>query len=121
MATGTIPSQFNPTFKQYINTTSKATTANAWEYTGKSITIPSGKRAIVQGYLQWASGKPIGFGLDGSSTASTPYRCYESGLTVYSCSFILGSGTYYIYEKRSTVPSSNNTLIVEGFEFDSTN
>lgn len=102
-----------------ITGTYKATTANTWEYTGKSFTVPSGHMYLVKLQLGWASGKPIGVGVHTSTNVSGfPSWHFADSEGVYNAPvFLLYAGTYYLFEKRATVPSLTNTYWINAIDF----
>lgn len=96
----------------FTNHQFKATTTS-WEYIGKTITVPTGHIYLVLLMVGWASGRPIGIGLNAASTIGAPgfpERGYiENTNGVYwSPTFFLTAGTYYVFCKRATVPTANN-------------
>lgn len=103
------------------NYTFKNTTANAWQYTGKSFTIPDGYAAICYVLSNYASGACKGLGLSVASTlpaAGAPELHQDTNSTHLNrtCAFYVPAGTYYVFSKRAAVSSSNNTYNVQGIQ-----
>lgn len=91
----------------------KATAANTWQYTGLSFTIPSGHQYLVRPYIGWNSGKPTGVGFETSTSMGTnvpPTYIFENanGFSTPPV-FLLPAGTFYLFEKRASVPTVANT------------
>lgn len=92
-----------------INWAFKATAANTWQYTGKSFTVPSGYLYLANIYLGFSSGNPTGMGIHTASSGTPRWRQEATGIQ-QSPTWTLGAGTYYIFERRASVPSTANTL-----------
>lgn len=108
-----------PRYKRIINAQSfNTTTANVWQYTGKSFTIPTNHVYIARLYTQYANGKPIGLGFHTASSfagANTaPIYNIENSLGVSGLTTILEPGTYYVWSKRGG--TGNNTYTVTAFD-----
>ena len=99
----------------------KATAANTWQYTGLSFTIPSGHQYLTRVWEDWNSGKPIGVGFETSTAIGTkgfPTYNFENANGFYTPPvFLLPAGTFYLFEKRATVPTSANTDYVSFIGF----
>lgn len=86
------------------------TSANAWENTGISITVPQYHKYLVSVDTYWTNGKPIGLGLDSNASLSSlpPRYCIDRTEAVQSTpTFMLPPGKHYVYSKRSTAPAEN--------------
>lgn len=94
----------------------KGTAANTWQYNGVSFTIPSGHLYLVRPTLSWNTGKPIGVGFDSSSAVGSsgfPAYNFENANGFYVPPvFMLYTGTYYMFEKRASTPTTANTTYV---------
>lgn len=93
------------------------TTANAWEYTGFSITIPSGHAAILTANTTYNNGRPYGIGFNTSSTVSSTFgapamniQSPSSSQAVVRATFLVQSGTYYLFNKRAATGSNRYTI-----------
>lgn len=99
----------------------KATAANTWEYTKLSFTIPSGHQRLVRPWVGWNSGKPTGVGFETSTSMGTkgfPTYNFENANGFYTPPvFLLPAGTFYLFEKRASVPTSANTDYVSFIDF----
>ena len=106
------------TLKDYGSVNYQATSTN-FEYTGLSFTIPAGKGAFVIVYSTWSNNKPVGISINTSSTNINLSRaCIDNGSTLApSLTTILGAGTYYVWDKRISVPTETNPISVFGYEF----
>ena len=112
------------TNKIFINGQFQATAANTWQYTGLSITVPSGHNYIVEMLPGYSTGRPIGIGLNDSQTISGAHnapiyraealRTGES--VVRSPFFLLTPGTWYLFDKRESVPTTKNSFVVRGYD-----
>lgn len=111
--------------KVFVSGSFKGTVANAWEYTGTSITVPNGHIYLVYFVPGFSTGKPIGVGLHTSDTIPTAYGAplfraeseNANDALMRTPLFVLGSGTtYYYFEKRATVPAAANTHTIAGFD-----
>lgn len=103
----------------------KGTVANAWEYIGASFTVPAGHIYVVQLQTNFASGKPLGIGLNSSTSISSAYgfpdlTCCESANGCNRGTAVLSGGTngmtYYVFCKRAAVPSTANIHTVAGLD-----
>lgn len=94
----------------------KGTAANTWQYNGVSFTIPSGHLYLVRPTLSWSTGKPIGVGFDSASSVGAsgfPAYNFENANGFYVPPvFMLYTGTYYMFEKRASTPTTANTTYV---------
>lgn len=94
----------------------KGTTANAWEYVGASFTVPIGHTYVVFMQAGYASGKPLGIGINSSSstlTLGSPDKGFlESANGCNRGIAIVPGGTAgadcYLFCKRGGVPQSAN-------------
>lgn len=110
--------------KTFASGSFKGTVANAWEYTGTTLTVPSGHIYLVYMVPGFSTGRPLGAGLHTSNTIAAsvgaPYYRAESVNTSDATSrtplFLLGPGTYYYFEKRATVPTAANSHTIGGFD-----
>lgn len=94
----------------------QATTTN-YEYTGCSYTVPQGKTAILYARAQYSSGTPIGVLLSWNSNSLNVLCATDLSGQYVSRSplaIIPGGNTVYSWEKRSSVPSSNNEAAIYG-------
>ena len=96
---------------QLASKTYKHVTANTWEYIGQSIILST--EAFVFLTSTYSSGRPTGLGLHTDTTGSYPRTiCYEAYDAQRTPIYFVGAGTYYVYEKRDSAASSNNTISV---------
>ena len=99
----------------------QATAANTWQCTGNTFVVPTNHYYIVKVRIGWSTGKPIGIGIDNSSVldaAGYPDANIENANGLYEATFFLSSGTYYIYEKRGSVPTSANSSWLSYIDID---
>ena len=95
----------------YVNY--KATTTN-YEYVGISVTVPSGYVYLVYFIAGYSTGAPTGIAIcNSSTTCSAATVIYEHLPTspLYgrnTPAYFLSAGTYYMWAKRASVPSSEN-------------
>lgn len=89
------------------------TTANTWQYTGHSFTVPSGHVYVVRLYTQYSAGKPIGLGIHSAASMSgaitAPLYNTENANGVQGYTMLLPAGTYYIWSKRAGTGSNTYT------------
>lgn len=110
--------------KVFVQSSFKGSVANDWEYTGTSITVPNRHIYIVDILTGYNTGRPIGAGLHTSATIAAaigaPYYRAEStnanDATMRMPLFLLLPGTYYYFEKRATVPTTENSHAIRGFD-----
>ncbi len=99
--------------------TYSSTTANAWQVTGLSFTVPEGHVYIVQVTGSYTNGKPYGIGLHSSNSLSqsAPLMSVEETVAKYLIrgTFIVTAGTWYICTLRAGTGS--NTYGVSGLDF----
>lgn len=99
--------------------TYSSTTANAWEVTNLSFTVPEGHIYIVEVLGSYTNGKPYGIGLHNASTLgqSAPVTSAEETVAKYVTrgTFFVRSGTWYICTLRAGTGS--NTYSVYGLDF----
>ncbi len=110
MATGTITRQKVHAVSDSVN--SKATAANTWYNTGKTIVVPNYHVYIARITLGWSSQKPIGIGVNNSSTIDGAPTQSVTGDPQKGATFMLPAGTWYVFEMRAGVPTSNNTVYI---------
>ena len=84
-----------------------------WEYVGASFTVPSGHIYLVMLTAGWTTGKPIGLGINSSSSLGSvgvpDYGFVEnSSYAGRTPLLFLSQGTYFLFCKRATVPTGNN-------------
>lgn len=98
----------------------KATAADTWQYNGGQFTVPSGHIYLVRPDLGWSSGKPVGVGLNFSTTIGAPgfpYFNVENANGFYNCpTFLCFPATYYMFEKRATVPTAANPYYINAID-----
>lgn len=106
------------TLKTYGSVNYQATSIN-YEYTGLTFTIPTGKTAIVNVNSLYVSGKPTGIIIAISSTNynSNVTALENATIGVQGLMAMLTSGTYYIWDRRASIPSATNPITVKGLEF----
>lgn len=104
----------NDTLGSYKNTTTD------WENTGITITVPQGHAYIGLLSQGFSSGKPVGIGINASSTLSgnIPGQSNENANGVYSSIVFLTSGTWYVFTKRATAATTNNSYYFRHIDFD---
>lgn len=88
--------------------------ADAWEYIGLSITVPSGHTYILNVTCDWQIGKPLGLAI-GTSSSGTPDIRYESNGTdsvMLTGAIFLQNGTYYVFAKRGAASQTQNNYTV---------
>lgn len=110
--------------KTFASGSFKGTVANDWEYTGTTLTVPSGHIYLVYMVPGFSTGKPIGAGLHTSDTIPTAYGAPIFRAESENASdaigrtplFVLGSGTYYYFEKRASVPTGSNSHLIAGYD-----
>lgn len=94
-------------------------TANAWQVTNLSFTVPEGHIYIVEVFCSYTNGKPYGIGLHNSSTLSqsAPLMSTEETVAKYVTrgTFFVRPGTWYICTLRASTGS--NTYSVYGLDF----
>lgn len=105
--------------------TFKATAAKTWQYTGNSIVVPTDHVYVARINCGWSAGKPIGVGINAGSTTlngNIPTITNEDTNGVWSVAAYLTQGTWYVFDKRETVPSLNNGfwLFYTDIDFSST-
>ena len=92
-------------------------TSTDYEYTGCSYTVPQGKIAILYARAQYASGMPVGVLLSWNS-ASLNVLCVTDLTNKYvsrtPLAIVTGGNTVYVWEKRSSIPSSSNESTIFG-------
>lgn len=97
----------------------KNTTANAWEYVGLSITVPTGHRYLVRCTQGWNSGKPIGMALHTATSGMLTYTHESANDAVMGTPmYMLDSGTWYLFTKRATVATAANIYAVTILDVD---
>lgn len=87
-------------------------TANAWENTGLTITVPTDHMYIGVLECTWASGRPLGLGVNTSSSllGDVPNQAHENGGEgTLAFTVALYPGTWYVFTKRSSVGTSANS------------
>ena len=102
--------------KKLASNNFQATSTN-YEYTGCSYTVPQGKTAILYAMAQYANSRPTGVLLSWNSNSLNVLCATDlSGeyVTRSPLAIISGGNTVYSWEKRSTVPSSNNEAAIYG-------
>lgn len=97
----------------FVNHAYKGTAANTWQYIGKSFTVPAGHAYLVFLTAAWNTGRPTGIGLNSTNgTISTSpdlgYVENDNGLANRTPMLYVSNGTYYVYCKRATVPTTTN-------------
>lgn len=99
----------------------KNTAANAWQYTNLSFTVPNGHFYSIRIGAGWNSGRPTGIGVNYGTTSlagDIPAYSNENTNGVYSMSAdMLGPGTYYIFDKRATVPTLDNNVYFTAMDY----
>lgn len=84
-------------------------TANAWEYVGLSVTVPTGHRYLVRCTQGWNSGKPLGMALHSATSGHLTYTHESANDAVMGTpTYMLDSGTWYLFTKRATVATAAN-------------
>ena len=112
------------TNKVFINGQYQATAANAWQYTGLSVTVPSGHNYLVEMIPGYSTGRPIGIGLNDAQTISNAHNApmyrveaIRSGESIVRTPyFLLTPGTWYLFDKRESTPTTKNTFVVRGYD-----
>lgn len=97
------------------------TTANTWEYTGISVTVPTNHVYQLQVQMTYNSSRPIGIGFHGSTSIATAYSAplynsHSESTSIACCmtGFILQAGTWYLFTK--TAGTGSNNLYVRGLD-----
>ena len=91
--------------------------ANAWEYTGLNITVPTGYKYIVRASQTWTSGKPVGLALNYTNASTSNMTFVVESVNepvLYTPALFLDAGTWYLYTKRNAVGAANNTYTISG-------
>lgn len=92
----------------------KSTQANTWEDTGNTFTVPNGHLYLVALSTGWASGQPIGLGVNkGELTSAAPQVAFESTIVYKTPLIVCNSGTWSVFAKRATAGSSTNNYALE--------
>jgi len=109
----------NLAMRQIASSSYKATSTN-YEYVNVTFTVPTGCTYLVWMMAVYSSGGPVGIILTNStaapSAANTVHKFeWESTNAVgKSPALMLVAGTYYMWVKRASVPSSANNHYVYG-------
>jgi len=100
------------TWKSALVSNNYKVSSTAWSYCNLSFTVPVGHIYLASGYAGWSSGKPVGVGIHTASTLGNEgyprYSVYDANGMMQTPYYVLPNGTYYLFEKRATVPSANN-------------
>ncbi len=102
-----------------ISANYKNTTANAWEYVGISIIVPTGHRYLVRCTQGWNSGKPLGLGLHTATSGILTFTHESANDAVMGTPmYMIDSGTWYLFTKRGSVATAENVYSVEILDVD---
>ena len=109
----------NLAMRQLASSSYKASSTN-YEYVNVTFTVPTGCTYLVWLTAVYTSGAPIGIALTTNSNA--PSSANTVGFWEWSSSFTAGKtpvmmlvqGTYYMWAKRATVPTSANNHFAYG-------
>ena len=111
-----------PQYSNPVSGTAYTTaTANAWENTGISVTVPSGHLYLVHVRAVYQNSRPIGIGFHAASTFgayNAPQYNVQSPIaneTIEKAGFILTSGTHYLFTKRTETGSNTHYLYILDF------
>lgn len=93
----------------------KNTSANTWENTGNTFTVPNGHLYLISLSTGWSSGQPTGLGVNkGTSlTGNTPDVAYESTTALRTPMIVCNSGTWNIFSKRASAGTGTNNYYIE--------
>ena len=94
----------------YITLGNYQNSTTDWEYTGLTVTVPAGHFYVGLLITGYSAGKPIGVGIHSATTLSgnIPSQSNTDSNGVYSCPVLITPGTWYVFTKRATVPSTTN-------------
>lgn len=108
--------QLNSRLPSYSNISNvQSFSATDWIYLGTSVTVPSGKSAILFGARLWSSGMPTGICISSSNTEITSNNIVASNVIsgsddyshyVITVTAIVPAGSYYLWSKSDNASSN---------------